>query len=60
VFIRVHSWLSLQAASEKIVRILLDAGGANQIQARGCAAGQGRNREHAKPNAPIDIGFVAP
>jgi hypothetical protein len=44
VFIRVHSWF----VSEKIVRILLAAGGANQIQARECAAGQGRNREYAK------------
>ncbi len=34
--------------SEKIVRILLEAGRANQIQARGCAAGQGRNREYAE------------
>src|SRR4029077_12728569 len=34
--------------SEKIVRILLEAGGANQIQARECAAGQGPNREYAK------------
>jgi hypothetical protein len=33
---------------EKIVRILLEPGGANQIQARECAAGQGRNREYAK------------
>src|SRR5437899_1064185 len=33
---------------EKIVKILLEADGANQIQARECAAGQGRNREYAK------------
>src|SRR5438132_2347179 len=33
---------------EKIVKILLEAGGANQIQARECAAKQGRNREYAK------------
>jgi len=44
VSIRVHSWLT----PEKIVRILLEPGAANQIQARECAAGQDRNREHAK------------
>ena len=33
---------------EKIVRILLAADGANQIQARECAAGQRRNREYAE------------
>jgi len=54
VSIGVYSWLP-----EKIVRILLDAGGANQLQARECAAGQGRNREYAKANAPIEIGFAA-
>jgi len=34
--------------SEKIVRILLEPGGANHIQGRECAAGQGRNREYAE------------
>jgi hypothetical protein len=54
VFIRVHlSRRSLgegriRGCPEKIARILLDAGGANQIQARECAAGQARDREHAK------------
>src|SRR6266478_500008 len=41
-----NPWL-FPGCSEKIVRILLEPGGANQIQARECAAGQGRNREHA-------------
>src|SRR5215470_4801893 len=41
---------AVQTASEKIVRILLAAAGANQIQARGCAAGEGRNREYATAN----------
>jgi hypothetical protein len=54
VFIRVHlSRRSLgegriRGCPEKIVRILLDARGANQIQAHECAAGQARDREHAK------------
>jgi hypothetical protein len=36
------------SASEKIVRILPAAGGANQIQARGGAAGKGSNRKYGK------------
>jgi len=60
LFLSVTCLVSVaQTASEKIVRILLAAGGANQIQARGCAAGEGRNREYAKTNAPIEIGFAA-
>ena len=45
--IRVYS-CPFVVSSEKIVRILLAVGGANQIQARECAAGQRRDREYAK------------
>src|SRR6266404_1886033 len=58
-----HSWFSgdplllfvtsvacvVKTKAEKIVRIFLEPGRANQIQAWGCAAGQGRDREYAKP-----------
>ncbi len=37
------------STSEKIVRILLESGGANEIQARECAAGQGRKIMKTNP-----------
>jgi hypothetical protein len=46
--------------SEKIVRIFLAVEQGNPLKARECAAGQARNREYAKANAPIEIGFAAP
>src|SRR5439155_20164091 len=44
----VHIACRMVVRCEKSVRIFLEAGRRNQIQARGCAAGQGRNREYAR------------
>jgi hypothetical protein len=45
--LREGGWLS-PSCSEKIVRILFEPGGANQIQGRGGATGKGSNREYGK------------
>jgi hypothetical protein len=44
---------------EKIVRILLEAGPANQIQARDVQPAKAVIMNTRKPNAPIEIGFAA-
>jgi hypothetical protein len=55
VSIRVYSWLT----SEKIVRIFLAAGGANQNKLVDVQPAKAVIVNTQEPNAPIEIGFVA-
>jgi len=54
VSIRVYSWLT----PEKIVRILLEPGGANQNKLVDVQPAKAVIVNSQEPNAPIEIGFV--